>query len=118
MVFFIHYFMDSHHIIYFDIMQEIILRKVKFNYLFRNIASCKKWYIGSNGTRFAKAAGEFKATLMLGEYPRKITTMSTSISITFQADNNELAQKFVLIPILISILIIFLTGLSTGKVEA
>ena len=68
---------------------------------------------------FARAVGEFGATLMLaGNIPGKTNTMSTSIYSAFQAGNNELAQKLVLILILISLLTISLTGRFIGKLEA
>jgi molybdate transport system permease protein len=67
---------------------------------------------------FARAVGEFGATLMLaGNIPGKTSTMSTSIYSAFQAGNNELAQILVLILILISLLAISLTGRFIGKLE-
>jgi molybdate transport system permease protein len=67
---------------------------------------------------FARAVGEFGATLMLaGNIPGKTSTMSTSIYSAFQAGNNELAQTLVLILILISLLAISLTGRFIGKLE-
>lgn len=52
---------------------------------------------------FARAVGEFGATLMLaGNIPGKTNTMSLSIYSAFQAGNDELAQTLVLILILIS----------------
>ena len=60
---------------------------------------------------FARAVGEFGATLMLaGNIPGKTNTMSISIYSAFQAGNNELAQILVLVLILISLLAISLTG--------
>jgi molybdate transport system permease protein len=67
---------------------------------------------------FARAVGEFGATLMLaGNIPGKTNTMSTSIYSAFQAGNNEFAQMLVLILILISLLAISLTGRFIGKLE-
>jgi molybdate transport system permease protein len=67
---------------------------------------------------FARAVGEFGATLMLaGNIPGKTNTMSTSIYSAFQAGNNELAQMLVLILILFSLLAISLTGRFIGKLE-
>ena len=67
---------------------------------------------------FARAVGEFGATLMLaGNIPGKTNTMSTSIYSAFQAGNNELAQTLVLILILMSLLAISLTGRFVGKLE-
>ncbi|HII81178.1 MAG TPA: molybdate ABC transporter permease subunit [Methanosarcina sp.] len=60
---------------------------------------------------FARAVGEFGATLMLaGNIPGKTNTMSISIYSAFQAGDNELAQVLVLILILMSMLTIALTG--------
>lgn len=60
---------------------------------------------------FARAVGEFGATLMLaGNIPGKTNTMSISIYSAFQAGDNELAQVLVLILILMSLLAIALTG--------
>jgi len=67
---------------------------------------------------FARAVGEFGATLMLaGNIPGKTNTMSISIYSAFQAGNDELAQILVLILILISLLAISLTGRFVGKLE-
>ena len=68
---------------------------------------------------FARAVGEFGATLMLaGNIPGKTNTMSTSIYSAFQAGNNKFAQTLVLILILISLVAISLTGRFIGKLEA
>jgi molybdate transport system permease protein len=69
---------------------------------------------------FARAVGEFGATLMLaGNIPGKTNTMSISIYSAFQAGNNELANMMVLVLILMSLLSIALTGkiASRGKFE-
>ena len=67
---------------------------------------------------FARAIGEFGATLMLaGNIPGKTNTMSISIYSAFQAGNDELAQMLVLILILMSLLVIALTGKFVGKLE-
>jgi molybdate transport system permease protein len=67
---------------------------------------------------FARAIGEFGATLMLaGNIPGKTNTMSISIYSAFQADNNELAQTLVIILIIMSMLAIYLTGRFVGKLE-
>ncbi|MDI9395399.1 MAG: molybdate ABC transporter permease subunit [Euryarchaeota archaeon] len=60
---------------------------------------------------FARAVGEFGATLMLaGNIPGRTNTMSISIYSAFQSGDNELAQVLVLILILMSMLTIALTG--------
>jgi molybdate transport system permease protein len=67
---------------------------------------------------FARAIGEFGATLMLaGNIPGKTNTMSISIYSAFQAGNNELAQTLALILIVVSLLAISLTGRFVGKLE-
>ncbi len=67
---------------------------------------------------FARAVGEFGATLMLsGNIPGKTNTMSISIYSAFQAGNNELANVLVLVLTLMSLISIALTGkiASRGK---
>ncbi|AKB27713.1 Molybdenum transport system permease protein ModB [Methanosarcina siciliae C2J] len=67
---------------------------------------------------FARAMGEFGATLMLaGNIPGKTNTMSISIYSAFQAGNNELAQLLVLILVFMSLLTIALTGRFAGRLE-
>jgi molybdate transport system permease protein len=67
---------------------------------------------------FARAIGEFGATLMLaGNIPGKTNTMSTTIYSAFQSGNDELAQTLVLILIIMSLLAISLTGRFVGKLE-
>lgn len=69
---------------------------------------------------FARAVGEFGATLMLaGNIPGKTNTMSISIYSAFQSGNNELANILVTVLIIISLLSIALTGkiASRGKFE-
>lgn len=69
---------------------------------------------------FARAVGEFGATLMLaGNIPGKTNTMSISIYSAFQVGNNELANILVLVLIVMSLLSIALTGriASRGKFE-
>jgi len=60
---------------------------------------------------FARAIGEFGATLMLaGNIPGKTNTMSISIYSAFQSGNNELTNILVLVLIFVSLLSIVLTG--------
>lgn len=67
---------------------------------------------------FARAVGEFGATLMLaGNIPGKTNTLSISIYNAFQVGNNELAQFLVLILVLTSLLAITLTGKFVGELE-
>jgi molybdate transport system permease protein len=67
---------------------------------------------------FARAIGEFGATLMLaGNIPGKTNTMSISIYSAFQAGNNEFAEVLVLILVFMSLLTIALNGRFVGKLE-
>ncbi|KKG12040.1 ABC transporter permease [Methanosarcina sp. 2.H.A.1B.4] len=71
----------------------------------------KKGILAGLVLSFARAVGEFGATLMLaGNIPGKTNTMSISIYSAFQAGNNELAQLLVLILVILSLLSISLTG--------
>ncbi|MDR7667212.1 molybdate ABC transporter permease subunit [Methanosarcina sp. Z-7115] len=78
----------------------------------------KKGILAGLVLSFARAIGEFGATLMVaGNIPGKTNTMSISIYNAFQSGNNELAQMLVLILILMSLLAIALTGKFVGKLE-
>jgi len=80
----------------------------------------KKGILAGLVLSFARAVGEFGATLMLaGNIPGKTNTMSISIYSAFQAGNNELANFLVLVLTLMSLLSIALTGkiASRGKLE-
>jgi molybdate transport system permease protein len=80
----------------------------------------KKGILAGVVLSFARAVGEFGATLMLaGNVPGKTNTMSISIYSAFQAGNNELANMLVLVLIIMSLLSIALTGkiASRGKFE-
>jgi molybdate transport system permease protein len=78
----------------------------------------KKGILAGLVLSFARAIGEFGATLMLaGNIPGKTNTMSISIYSAFQAGNNELAQTLVLILIVVSLLAISLTGRFAEKLE-
>ena len=80
--------------------------------------SAKKGILAGLILSFARAIGEFGATLMLaGNIPGKTNTMSISIYSAFQAGNNELAQVLVLILVFMSLLTIALTGRFVGKLE-
>ena len=67
---------------------------------------------------FARAVGEFGATLMIaGNIPGKTNTMSISIYSAFQAGNNELANVLVLILVVVSLLSIALTGKFVNNIK-
>lgn len=66
---------------------------------------------------FARAIGEFGATIMIcGNIPGKTQTMSIAVYTAVQAGNKELAYKWSLIIIFISfIMILFINSLSKNK---
>jgi len=71
----------------------------------------KEAYFAGLVLSFARAVGEFGATLMLaGNIPGKQTRCPSQYTALFQAGNNELAQILVLILVLMSLLFIALTG--------
>jgi molybdate transport system permease protein len=76
----------------------------------------KKGILAGLVLSFARAVGEFGATLMLaGNIPGKTNTMSTSIYSAFQAGNDNFAQTLVLILIFMSMLFIAITEKIAGK---
>jgi molybdate transport system permease protein len=82
------------------------------------IPLAKKGILAGLILSFARAIGEFGATLMLaGNIPGKTNTMSISIYSAFQAGNNELAEALVLILVFMSLLTIALTGRFVEKLE-
>lgn len=67
---------------------------------------------------FARAIGEFGATLMLaGNIQGKTNTMSISIYSAFQAGSDELARILVLVLIFMSLLTIALAGKFVERLE-
>jgi molybdate transport system permease protein len=80
--------------------------------LFITLPLAKKGIIAGCVLSFARAVGEFGATLMVaGNIPGKTSTMAISIYSAYQTGNSELANLLVLILIAIS----FLTIAATGK---
>jgi molybdate transport system permease protein len=78
----------------------------------------KKGILAGLVLSFARAIGEFGATLMLaGNIPGKTNTMSISIYSAFQAGNNELANTLVFVLVLISLLSIALTIRIASRVK-
>jgi len=79
--------------------------------LFITLPLAKKGILAGFILSFARAVGEFGATLMIaGNIPGKTNTMSISIYSAFQAGNNELANMLVLILVVMSLASIALTG--------
>ena len=71
----------------------------------------KKGILAGCVLSFARAVGEFGATLMVaGNIPGKTNTMSLSIYGAYQAGNNELADLLVVILIVMSLLTIVAAG--------
>ncbi len=79
--------------------------------LFITLPLAKKGIIAGCVLSFARAAGEFGATLMVaGNIQGKTSTMPLSIYGAYQAGNNELANLLVLILIAISLITIAATS--------
>lgn len=65
---------------------------------------------------FARAVGEFGATLMVaGNIPGQTDTMAISIYSAFQMGNNELANKLVIVLIIVSLLTMAITTKLVNK---
>jgi molybdate transport system permease protein len=79
--------------------------------LFITLPLAKKGIIAGCVLSFARAVGEFGATLMVaGNIPGKTNTMAISIYSAYQTGNSELANLLVLILVAISFLTIAATG--------
>jgi molybdate transport system permease protein len=79
--------------------------------LFITLPLAKKGIVAGCVLSFARAVGEFGATLMVaGNIQGKTSTMPLSIYGAFQAGNNELANMLVLILIAISLITIAATN--------
>ncbi|KXS44394.1 MAG: molybdate ABC transporter, inner membrane subunit [Methanolobus sp. T82-4] len=87
--------------------------------LFITLPLAKKGILAGIVLSFARAVGEFGATLMVaGNIPGRTNTMSLSIYSAFQTGNNELANMLVLILITMSLLSMAITAklVNTWKV--
>ncbi|KKH35467.1 molybdate ABC transporter permease subunit [Methanosarcina mazei] len=79
--------------------------------LFITLPLAKKGIIAGCVLSFARAVGEFGATLMIaGNIPGRTNTMTISIYSAYQTGNSELANLLVLILVAISFLTIAATG--------
>jgi len=79
--------------------------------LFITLPLAKKGILAGCVLSFARAVGEFGATLMVaGNIPGKTSTMSLSIYNAYQTGNSELANLLVLILIALSFLTIAATS--------
>ncbi|WP_440952134.1 molybdate ABC transporter permease subunit [Methanococcoides sp. FTZ1] len=84
--------------------------------LFITLPLAKKGILAGCVLSFARAVGEFGATLMVaGNVPGKTNTMSLSIYGAFQTGNNELANLLVIILIIVSLLSIGITSSLVDK---
>jgi len=80
--------------------------------LFITLPLAKKGILAGVVLSFARAVGEFGATLMIaGNIPGRTNTMAISIYSSFQAGNNELANMLVIILVAMS----FLSMAATAK---
>ncbi|WMW21562.1 molybdate ABC transporter permease subunit [Methanolobus mangrovi] len=79
--------------------------------LFITLPLAKKGIIAGTVLSFARAVGEFGATLMVaGNIPGRTNTMSISIYSAFQAGNSELANMLVIILVVMSLLSMAITA--------
>lgn len=79
--------------------------------LFITLPLAKKGILAGIVLSFARAVGEFGATLMFaGNIPGRTNTMSISIYSAFQAGNNDLANILVIILIVVSLLSMAITA--------
>ncbi len=79
--------------------------------LFITLPLAKKGIIAGCILSFARAVGEFGATLMVaGNIPGKTSTMPLSIYGAYQSGNNELANLLVLVLVVISLITIAATS--------
>jgi len=79
--------------------------------LFITLPLAKKGIIAGCVLSFARAVGEFGATLMVaGNIPGKTSTMPLSIYGAYQSGNNELANLLVIILVVISLITIAATS--------
>lgn len=87
-----------------------ILRKIMLPNIYPNV-------ISASILTFARSIGEFGATIMIaGNIPGKTQTMSLAIYTAVQTGNRELAYKWVIIMVLISLIsVIFINNLNRGE---
>ncbi len=79
--------------------------------LFITLPLAKKGILAGVVLSFARAVGEFGATLMIaGNIPGRTNTMAISIYSSFQAGNNELANMLVIILVAMSFLSMAVTA--------
>ncbi len=79
--------------------------------LFITLPLARKGILAGIVLSFARAVGEFGATLMVaGNIPGRTNTMSISIYSAFQAGNNELANMLVIILVIMSLLSMAITA--------
>lgn len=80
------------------------------------IPLCRQGIIAGLVLAFARALGEYGATSMISGYtPGETATISTTVYHLWRTENDELAMKWVLINLLISLVVLLVINLQEGK---
>lgn len=94
---------------------------LKGSYIFLRIVvpNCKRGILAGSVLSFARALGEFGATIMLaGNMPGKTQTISTAVYSAMAAGNDELAYRWVLVNLVISFASMLLLNVWSEKSKA
>jgi molybdate transport system permease protein len=95
----------------FEYVAFTLGRKELETALFITLPLAKKGILAGVVLSFARAVGEFGATLMVaGNIPGRTNTMAISIYSAFQGGNNELANMLVIILVTVSLLSMAITA--------
>ncbi|NMA24424.1 MAG: molybdate ABC transporter permease subunit [Clostridiales bacterium] len=80
------------------------------------LPNCRYGIIAGTVLAFARALGEFGATIMLaGNLPGKTTTLSVAVYSAMAAGNNELAYKYVLINLAFSFAVLLVVNITADR---
>ncbi|NLT13960.1 MAG: molybdate ABC transporter permease subunit [Clostridiales bacterium] len=80
------------------------------------LPNCRYSIIAGTVLAFARALGEFGATIMLaGNLPGKTTTLSVAVYSAMAAGNNALAYKYVLINLAISFAVLLIVNMAADR---
>lgn len=80
------------------------------------LPNCRYGIIAGTVLAFARALGEFGATIMLaGNLPGKTTTLSVAVYSAMAAGNNALAYKYVLINLAISFAVLLVVNITADR---
>jgi molybdate transport system permease protein len=80
------------------------------------LPNCRYGFIAGTVLSFARALGEFGATIMLaGNLPGKTTTLSVAVYSAMAAGNNALAYKYVLINLAFSFAVLLIVNMTADK---